>query len=186
MSMRNHIVILFFFGTANLFGQSVPESISKSFPKNQEIKVFDVADINLDGYDDFLIAVGGKEEEMDDTRTLYLYTSLDSGDFHMYLKSTEALYGAFDGPYAGHENLSSVELTPNYIAVHYYAGMTTRWAESHYFRYDNTSRIWYLYKSIETVDNIYDDEEPESDSTLFSIQDSIFISQAMDSLHRGE
>jgi hypothetical protein len=167
------------------YSQAIPKPLIKLFPPEQSIKAIDSCDINKDGIKDYLLAFGFEIEETDDPRTLFLFVSAAPDSFRVEFQSANTLYGALDGPYAGHENLSSIQLQPNIIGVHYYAGMTTRWSESHIFQYDSTSGDWFLTKVHNAVDNIYDDIDPEIDSTVFSLKDSIFISNSIESIYEN-
>ncbi len=163
--------------------QAVYDSFDSIIPSDYELLEVDSAYINEDSCYDYLVALKRKnEEEEDDARPLLFVLSKNKGcDYTLAFRNDNALYSTLDGPYAGFDCFSGIELSRDSILIHYYGGMSTRWGETHQFNYDNTEGKFLLSSIASYSDNIYDEEEPDEHFENFDMRkialDSITIFQ---------
>jgi hypothetical protein len=174
----NHIIlILSFLCSPNLFfGQNIDSLIQVKFEKfiPTEFEILDWTSgyLNKDMLKDFVLVLKSKHESSEDfesegyARPLIILISQDSSQLSKKVQTDILIYSLMEGPYAGSNFYSGIEIENYSLTISHYAGMSTRTAASTIFEFDEKHNDWFLKYHVETIDNIYDDQDAE---VLFEI-----------------
>lgn len=153
MSARSITLALLFaaFAIAAPAQDAVKDVTAKVAPfveKGKTVIAFETADLNGDGFADYLIVVErakadpGKAGD-DDKRTLLILTANNNGDLKLAASNDKVVYcrscgGVFGDPFSG------VTVKRNSFTVDNYGGSNWRWSDSYKFDYSRIDKTWQL------------------------------------------
>ncbi|MFK7775415.1 MAG: hypothetical protein AB8F94_24960 [Saprospiraceae bacterium] len=178
MKLNRLILIFSFLLFQNLsFGQNIDSltqiKFEKFIPTEFEILDWTSGYLNKDMLKDFVLVLKSKNEDPDDfesegyARPLIILIGKDSSQLSKKVQSDHLIYGLLEGPYAGSNFYSGIEIENYSLTISHYAGMSTRTATSTIFEFNEKHNDWFLKYHVETIDNIYDDQDAE---VLFEIK----------------
>lgn len=150
--MKSHCVCLLFsfllfsysfpsFGQNKKFA-GLPSSISKVF-KGYKILDYAKGDLNLNGKDDFIVAMA--EQGCGDNRSLYIF--FDNGeDYKLFAYNCNAILDRFCGGMYG-DCFQGMVIKNGYFSIEYYGGSgNNKWSYNFTFKYDRTKNEIFLYR----------------------------------------
>ncbi len=128
--------------------KDVTAKIAPFVEKGKTVIAFETADLNGDGFADYLIVVERAKADPgeagdDDKRTLLILTADSKGDLKLAASNDKVVYcrscgGVFGDPFAG------VTVKRNSFTVDNYGGSNWRWSDSYKFDYSRIDKTWQL------------------------------------------